>query len=92
MHIASPRLVALAIEPRGVVVNPDPMAQSLTVWLSTQGPHRARADLATTLGFPENRIRLVAPDVGGGFGSKGPLYREDVIACYMALKLRRPIK
>ncbi|HEX6173523.1 MAG TPA: xanthine dehydrogenase family protein molybdopterin-binding subunit [Candidatus Binatia bacterium] len=92
MHIVSPRQVALAIEPRGVAANPDPMGKSLTVWLSTQGPHRARADLATTLGIPENKIRLIAPDVGGGFGSKGPLYREDVLTSYMALKLRRPVK
>jgi aerobic carbon-monoxide dehydrogenase large subunit len=92
MHIVSPRQVALAIEPRGVIANPDPMGKSLTVWLSTQGPHRARADLATTLGIPENKIRLIAPDVGGGFGSKGPLYREDVLTSYLALKLRRPVK
>ena len=61
MHIVSPRQVALAIEPRGVAANPDPMGKSLTVWLSTQGPHRARADLASTLGIPENKIRLIAP-------------------------------
>jgi len=91
MHIASPRQVAMALEPRGVVANPEPSGD-LTVWLSTQGPHRVRADLAGTLGFPENRIRAFAPDVGGGFGSKGPLYREDVLACYLALKLRRPVK
>jgi len=59
---------------------------------SAKGPHRARADLATTLGIPENKIRLIAPDVGGGFGSKGPLYREDVLTSYLALKLRRPVK
>ncbi|HYY24457.1 MAG TPA: molybdopterin cofactor-binding domain-containing protein, partial [Candidatus Udaeobacter sp.] len=92
MHIASPRQIAVAIEPRGVAASPDPMGQGLTVWLSTQSPHRARADLANTLGFPENKIRLIAPDVGGGFGSKGPLYREDVLACHLALKLRKPVK
>jgi aerobic carbon-monoxide dehydrogenase large subunit len=92
MHIASPRQVAMALEPRGVVASPEPTVPSLTVWLSTQGPHRVRADLATVLGFPENRIRVIAPDVGGGFGSKGPLYREDVLACHLALKLGRPVK
>jgi carbon-monoxide dehydrogenase large subunit len=92
MHITSPRQVALAMEPRGVVAKPDPFGKSLTVWLSTQGPHRARAEIAATLGFPEHKIHLIAPDVGGGFGSKGPVYREDVIACHLALKLRRPIK
>jgi carbon-monoxide dehydrogenase large subunit len=92
MHIASPRQVALAMEPRGVLANPDPFGKTLTVWLSTQGPHRARAEIANVLGFPENRIHLIAPDVGGGFGSKGPVYREDVLTCYLALKMRKPIK
>jgi carbon-monoxide dehydrogenase large subunit len=92
MHIASPRQVALAMEPRGVVASPDPMGRILTVWLSTQGPHRVRADLAGTLGIPENKIHLIAPDVGGGFGSKGPLYREYVLISYLALNLRKPIK
>src|ERR671925_395557 len=91
MHIASPRLVALAIEPRGILAKPEPMGD-LTVWLSTQSPHRVRADLATAIGFPEHRIRVIAPDVGGGFGSKGPLYQEYALASHLALKLGRPIK
>src|SRR5258706_655008 len=92
MHIASPRQVALAMEPRGIVASPDPFGKNLTVWLSTQGPHRARAEIAGVLGFPEHKIHLIAPDVGGGFGSKGPVYREDIVACYLALKLRKPVK
>ena len=92
MHIASPRQVALAMEPRGIVASPDSFGKNLTVWLSTQGPHRARAEIANVLGFPEHKIHLIAPDVGGGFGSKGPVYREDIVACYLALKLRKPIK
>lgn len=91
-RIASPRQVAMAIEPRGVVARPEPMGQGLTVWLSTQAPHRVRADLAIALDFPEHKIRAIAPDVGGGFGSKGPLYREYVLASYLALKLGRPVK
>jgi aerobic carbon-monoxide dehydrogenase large subunit len=91
MHIASPRLVAVAIEPRGVVAKPEPSGD-LTVWLSTQSPHRVRADLATAIGFPEHRIRVIAPDVGGGFGSKGPLYQEYALASHLALKLGRPVK
>jgi aerobic carbon-monoxide dehydrogenase large subunit len=92
MHIASPRQVALAMEPRGIVASSDPFGKTLSVWLSTQGPHRARAEIANVLGFPEHKIHLIAPDVGGGFGSKGPVYREDIIACYLALQLRKPIK
>jgi carbon-monoxide dehydrogenase large subunit len=91
LRIASPRLVAMAIEPRGIVVKPEPTGD-LTIWLSTQSPHRVRADLATAIGFPEHRIRIIAPDVGGGFGSKGLLYQEDALACHLALKLGRPVK
>jgi carbon-monoxide dehydrogenase large subunit len=92
LDIASPRLVAMALEPRGVVAQPNATGDELTVWLSTQGPHRARTSLAEALGFPEHKIHLIAPDVGGGFGSKGPLYREDVLVAYLALQLRRPVK
>src|SRR5947199_6368756 len=91
MRIASPRLVAMAMEPRGIVAKPEP-AGDLTVWLSTQSPHRVRADLATAIGFPEHRIRVIAPDVGGGFGSKGTLYPEEALACHLALQLGRPVK
>jgi len=91
MRIASPRLVALAIEPRGVVAKPEP-AGDLTLWLSTQSPHRVRTDLAAAIGLPEHRIRVIAPAVGGGFGSKGLLYQEDALACHLALKLGRPVK
>ena len=92
LHMKSPRLVAMSMEARGVLAQPDPVRNELTVWLSTQGPHRARADLANSLGFPENRIRVIAPDVGGGFGSKGCVYREDVLVCHLAQKLGRPVK
>jgi carbon-monoxide dehydrogenase large subunit len=92
LHIASPRQVAMALEPRGVVANPEPFGGGLSVWLSCQGPHRLRAELANVLGFPESKIRLIAPDVGGGFGSKGPLYREEVLVSYLALQLGRPVK
>ena len=92
LHMKSPRLVAMSMEARGVLANPDPIRDELTVWLSTQGPHRARAELANSLGFPENRIRVIAPDVGGGFGSKGCVYREDVLVCHVAQKLSRPVK
>jgi aerobic carbon-monoxide dehydrogenase large subunit len=91
MRIASPRLVALALEPRGVLAKPEPTGD-LTVWLSTQSPHLGRADLATAIGFPEHRIRVIAPDVGGGFGSKATLYQDEALACHLALRLGKPIK
>ena len=91
LRIASPRLVALTLEPRGVLAKPEPTGD-LTVWLSTQSPHLVRADLATAIGFPEHRIRVIAPDVGGGFGSKATLYQDEALACHLALRLGRPIK
>jgi carbon-monoxide dehydrogenase large subunit len=91
MRIASPRLVALTLEPRGVLAKPEPTGD-LTVWLSTQSPHLVRADLATAIGFPEHRIRVIAPDVGGGFGSKATLYQDEALACHLALRHGRPIK
>jgi carbon-monoxide dehydrogenase large subunit len=78
LRIASPRLVALALEPRGVLAKPEPTGD-LTVWLSTQSPHLVRADLATAISFPEHRIRVIAPDVGGGFGSKAHTHQAKHI-------------
>jgi carbon-monoxide dehydrogenase large subunit len=83
--------VALTLEPRGVLAKPEPTGD-LTVWLSTQSPHLVRADLATAIGFPEHRIRVIAPDVGGGFGSKATLYQDEALACHLARQLGRPIK
>jgi aerobic carbon-monoxide dehydrogenase large subunit len=91
LRIASPRLVALTLEPRGLLAKPEPTGD-LTVWLSTQSPHLVRADLATAIGFPEHRIRVIAPDVGGGFGSKATLYQDEALACHLARQLGRPIK
>ncbi len=91
MRIASPRLVALTMEPRGIVAKPE-RTGDLTIWLSSQSPHRVRTELASAIGFPEHKIRIIAPDVGGGFGAKGLLYQEDTLACHLALKLGRPVK
>jgi carbon-monoxide dehydrogenase large subunit len=92
LQINSPRLVTVSLEPRGIVAVPEPMGGGLTVYVSTQGPHRVRADFASILGYPEQDIRVIAPDVGGGFGSKSPAYREYVLACWLALELDRPVK
>ncbi len=89
-HIYSPRLVANAMEPRGIVAAMD--AQGLTVWVSTQSPHRVRAEIAGALGMPESKVHVIAPDVGGGFGSKGPVYREYLLAAYLAVKFKKPVK
>ena len=79
------------MEPRGLVAEFDAARPQLTVWLSTQAPFLARADLARTLGMPEEQLRVVAPDVGGGFGAKVGAHREDVLACFLARRLGRPV-
>src|SRR5919198_535011 len=65
-----PRLIPNAIEPRGVVVQPVPAQGEFTLWSATQIPHILRTTLALTLGIPETKLRVIAPDVGGGFGSE----------------------
>src|SRR5579862_5055513 len=91
IRIDSPRLVAMAMEPRSVLAVPEPLGRGLTVYSSTQAPHGTRQALAQALKYPENQIRVIAPDVGGGFGSKGGAYREDLLATHLALKLGRPV-
>src|SRR6059036_4034376 len=86
------RLAGVPMEPRGVVARYDAGTGELTLWLTTQNPFTTRADLASVLDYPEHKLRLVALDVGGGFGVKGPLYREEVIAAVLARQLRRPVQ
>jgi len=91
-HFHIPRLIAAPIEPRGAVALYDPGTDLLTVWCSAQDPHRPRAQLSHVLDRPEDRIRLIVPDVGGAFGSKGALPPEVAVAAIMAMKLRVPVK
>ncbi|MBI3092434.1 MAG: xanthine dehydrogenase family protein molybdopterin-binding subunit [Candidatus Tectomicrobia bacterium] len=81
-----------SIETRGVLAAFDAATSLLTVWSSTQQPHFLRSILAEMLALPEERIRVVAPDVGGGFGSKGSGYVEDVLIASLALRLQRPVR
>ena len=80
------------IEGRGLVASFDPMSDLLTVWSSTQLAHEARFFIMKLLGLDENRIRVVTPDVGGGFGAKFILYPEEVAISAAALLLQRPVK
>ena len=86
------RLVPNAIEPRGVLVQPVPAQGEYTVWSATQVPHILRVLLAMTLGIAETKLRVIAPDVGGGFGSKLNVYAEEQLALALARKTGRPIK
>jgi carbon-monoxide dehydrogenase large subunit len=87
-----PRLVAAPIEPRGAVAAYDPAADLLTLWLSAQDPHRPLRHLAAVLRRPADRCRVVVRDVGGAFGSKGPLAPEAAVAAVLAMRLGRPVK
>ncbi|OGK84482.1 MAG: hypothetical protein A2X53_04430 [Candidatus Rokubacteria bacterium GWA2_70_23] len=92
VEVQQPRLSAMAMEPRGILAWHDPATGELRLWASTQAPFRVRADVAACIGFPESRIRVVAPLVGGGFGVKGSPYAEDVLVAWLALSLGRPVK
>src|SRR6266702_3058646 len=86
------RLIPNAIEPRGVVVQPLPATGELTMWSATQVPHIARVTLSMMLGMAEAKLRVIAPDVGGGFGSKLNVYAEDALALAVERRLGRPVK
>ena len=86
------RLIPSAIEPRGVLAQPVPATGELTLWSATQVPHVLRVTLSGVLGMPEAKLRVIAPDVGGGFGSKLNVYAEEALALALARRLGRPIK
>src|SRR5215471_198893 len=86
------RLAPIAMEPRGVLARYYPGEQELTLWTSTQIPHLARTQIALMLGMPENKLRLIAPEVGGGFGSKLNIYAEEALLGWIAMQLGRPVK
>jgi aerobic carbon-monoxide dehydrogenase large subunit len=85
------RISGVPMEPRGLMAVPGDDG-NLTIWASSQAPHRLRHSLAAGLGLDESRIRVIAPDVGGGFGLKGSMYRDDLVVATLALKLGRPVK
>jgi carbon-monoxide dehydrogenase large subunit len=86
------RQAGVPMECRGVVAEFDPADRVLTVWSSTQIPHLLRTYLSEELKWPESRLRVVAPDVGGGFGVKGQVFVEEVLVPWLALKTGRPVK
>jgi carbon-monoxide dehydrogenase large subunit len=86
-----PPLIPNAIEPRAVVARPEP-GGDVTLWSATQIPHILRVLVAATLGLSEAKLRVIAPDVGGGFGSKLDVYAEELLAVALARRLGRPVK
>ncbi len=88
IHRAAPA----PMETRGVVADPDPGGTRFTLYTSTQFPHLVRAFLSGVLGMPPTDIRVVAPDVGGGFGAKCEFYPEEVLAVVACLRLGKPVR
>ena len=86
------RLIPNAIEPRAVFVTTVPATGEFTLWSTSQVPHIARVTLSGVTGIPESKLRVIAPDVGGGFGSKLNVYAEEALALAIARRLGRPVK
>ncbi len=93
IDVVNQRLVPNAIEPRAALADFDPSTGDYTLYTTSQNPHLTRLLLGGfVLGLPEHKLRVVAPDVGGGFGSKIPHYAEEAILTWTAGKLARPVK
>jgi aerobic carbon-monoxide dehydrogenase large subunit len=86
------RYTGMPLEPRGVAAVWDAGREHLTVWSSTQWPHTLRQALSGLVELPEQSIRVIAPDVGGGFGVKQDIYPEEVVIALLARRLGRPVK
>ena len=86
------RLLPTAMEPRAMVADPTPATGEFTLWTSTQVPHFVRILMSSVCGIPEQKLRVIAPDVGGGFGGKLNVYAEEAIALAVARRLGRPVK
>jgi carbon-monoxide dehydrogenase large subunit len=86
------RLLPSPMEPRGVLVTPQPFDGEFTVYSATQIPHILKVMLALTAGVSETKLRVVAPSVGGGFGCKLNVYAEEVLALALARRLRQPVR
>jgi carbon-monoxide dehydrogenase large subunit len=93
LEFVNNRLVPNAMEPRAALAEYDSGTQNLTLWNATQNPHVARLVISAFVGIaPENKLRVIAPDVGGGFGSKIFIYPEEVVCLWAARQFNRPVK
>lgn len=91
-RILHKRLAPIAMEPRGVLARYFPGEEELTLWSSTQIPHLMRTQVALMIGIPENKLRVITPEVGGGFGSKLNVYAEEALLGWIAMQLGKPVK
>ena len=91
-RIVSQRLIPTAMETRGVVAAWNEGSRSITLYSSTQIPHLMRSLVAAMVGIPENRLRVVTPEVGGGFGSKLNVYAEEALMAWITMRIGKPVK
>ena len=91
LRVVNNRLIPTCMETRAIVAAPEPDG-TLTVHIGSQVPHMHRRWIAETVGIPEHQLRVVAPDIGGGFGAKMHLYPEDLLCPYLARELGVPVK
>jgi len=91
-RMVSQRLCGVAMEPRACVATPDPTTGGIVVWATHQAPHALRADLSSVIGVEQNLIRVINPDMGGGFGVKFGCYPEDVVLAALARHHRVALK
>lgn len=91
-RMVNQRLAPVPMETRGVVADYNKASQHLTVWCSSQNPHILRNILAALIGHPLHQVRVIVPEVGGGFGSKIDIYPEEMIAAFASRKLGIPVK
>ena len=91
-RIVQQRLIPTAMEPRSALAHFVPATGELTLWNTTQNPHIVRFATSVVTGIPEDRLRVIAPEVGGGFGSKIAQYPGDLITVMCSMKLGRPVK
>ena len=92
VRVSQPRLIPNPMEPRAVIASYERGTGTMTMWLTTQAPHWERESISQVLGFPEHKLRVIALDVGGGFGCKSDSYSEAVAAPLLAMLLNRPVK
>src|SRR5215510_2366184 len=92
VDLVNNRLVGAALEPRAVFATIDPATGRLTLTSATQAPHHIRKQVTEQLGMPESALRVISPDVGGGFGYKGKLYPEESLVVWAARRLLRPVR
>ncbi len=93
LDIVNNRLIPNAIEPRAALAEYDAGNETLTLWNTSQNPHVARLVISAFIGMaPEHKLRVIAPDVGGGFGSKIFIYPEEVVSLWASRRVGRPVK